>query len=99
MQDKDIQDNLNLDEEDFIEATDEDGRELVLKTERYFYYNGEEYVLLSNHEDEKEKFVMLVKEYEEDGELFESFEPIDEKLTESILQGILNPKTEEYLDK
>ncbi len=85
-------------EEDFVEATDENGRELVLKIERYFYYNGEEYVLLSNRDDKKEKFVMQVKEYEEDGEAFESFEPVEEALMKSILRGILSPRQEEYLD-
>jgi hypothetical protein len=85
-------------EEDFVEATDEDGRELVLKIERYFYYNGEEYVLLLNSADKKERFVMQVKEYEEDGEAFENFEPIEESLMQSILRGILSPKQEEYLD-
>ena len=45
-----LEENL---EEDFVEATDEDGRELVLKIERYFYYNGEEYVLLLNSADKK----------------------------------------------
>ena len=31
---------------DIVEGTDEDGNRLLLSVEKYFFYNGEEYVLL-----------------------------------------------------
>ena len=37
---------------DIVEGVDEDGNRLLLRVNRYFYYNGEEYVLLSDDIDE-----------------------------------------------
>ena len=52
---------------DIVEGVDEDGNRLLLRVNRYFYYNGEEYVLLSDdidevndHLDEVTFFVMKV---------------------------------------
>ena len=33
---------------DIVEGVDEEGNRLLLRVDRYFYYNGEEYVLLSD---------------------------------------------------
>ena len=40
--------NVAAEEElrDFVEATDEDGNTVLLEVLRYFFYNGEEYVVL-----------------------------------------------------
>ena len=35
-------------EEDLIEGVDEDGNKVLLEVVRYFYYNGEEYVVLGD---------------------------------------------------
>ena len=37
---------------DIIEGTDEAGNPLLLRVEKYFYYNGEEYVLLQQVDSE-----------------------------------------------
>ena len=38
---------------DLIEGVDEDGNEVLLEVVRYFFYNGEEYVVLGEaHEDD-----------------------------------------------
>lgn len=36
---------------ELIEGTDEDGNQLLLTVEKYFFYNGDEYVLLKAYED------------------------------------------------
>ena len=38
---------------DVIEGTDEDGRQVLLVVEKYFFYNGEEYVLLRPKDEEE----------------------------------------------
>lgn len=38
-------------EVDLIEGTDEDGNKVLLQVMEYFFYNGEEYVVLSDAED------------------------------------------------
>ncbi len=75
---------------DVIEGTDEDGNLVELVVERYFFYNGEEYVLLRPQEEAEEpadkatRYVMRVKVTEEDGEEFEEFEPVDEDLAQRL---------------
>lgn len=39
-------------EQDFIEGVDEDGNRVLLEVVRYFFYNGEEYVVLGDAHDE-----------------------------------------------
>lgn len=43
----------DMDNRDLIEGVDEDGNEILLEVIRYFFYNGEEYVVLGEaHEDD-----------------------------------------------
>lgn len=81
---------------DIVEGVDEDGNRLLLRVNRYFYYNGEEYVLLSDDCDEPAQsiedttfFVMRVVEtVDEDGEEIEEFEPVDEDLMEALIEVV-----------
>ncbi len=79
---------------DIIEGTDEDGNRVLLVVEKYFYYNGEEYVLLRPQdeaelpEDRVTRYVMQVKVTEEDGEEIEEFEPVDEALAQRLIPVI-----------
>lgn len=86
---------------DIIEGTDEDGNRLLLTVEKYFFYNGEEYVLLKEYiEDEAAQaadadagketlYIMRVAvSKDEDGEEIEDFEPIDEELAERLIPVI-----------
>jgi len=79
---------------DVIEGTDEDGNRVLLVVEKYFYYNGEEYVLLRPQdeaelpEDRVTRYVMQVKVTEEDGEEIEEFEPVDEALAQRLIPVI-----------
>ncbi len=82
---------------DIIEGTDEDGNRLLLTVEKYFFYNGEEYVLLRQVEEEAQPadpekqtlYVMRVAVSKDaDGEEIEDFEPVDEELAERLIPVI-----------
>ena len=75
---------------DVIEGTDEEGKQLMLVVEKYFYYNGDEYVLLRPQDeaevpaDSATRYMMKVTVTEEDGEEYEEFEPVDEELAKRL---------------
>ena len=77
---------------DIVEGVDEEGNGLILRVDRYFFYNGEEYVLLSDdieepnpNLDEVMFYVMTVTEsVDEDGEEIEEFAPVEQELTEQL---------------
>ena len=81
---------------DIIEGADEDGNRLLLKVEKYFFYNGEEYVLLQEYSEEEAAdpqkqtvYVMRVSvSIDEDGEEIEDFEPVDEELAQKLIPVI-----------
>ena len=78
---------------DIVEGVDEEGNRLILRVNRYFFYNGEEYVLLSDdieepnpNLDEVMFYVMKVTEsVDEDGEEIEEFEPVEQELMEQLI--------------
>lgn len=82
---------------DIIEGEDEDGNPMLLNVERYFYYNGDEYVLLRQVDNENGEgsgdgderlYVMLVQvSKDEDGEEIEDFVPVEEELMEALIQA------------
>lgn len=45
---------MPVDENDYVTAIDEDGKELCLKPIEYFFYNGDEYALLSETDIDNE---------------------------------------------
>ncbi len=75
---------------DVIEGTDEEGNSLLLQVERYFFYNGDEYVLLKAMDTAEETlYVMKVQvSQDEEGEAVEDFLPVEEELMESLLQVV-----------
>ena len=87
--------------QDLIEGVDEDGNTVLLEVVRYFFYNGEEYVVLGDaHVDEDESedsddeeavnlYIMKVVEKEEDGEELEEFLAVeDEDLLEKLIEVV-----------
>ncbi|MBQ9263112.1 MAG: DUF1292 domain-containing protein [Clostridia bacterium] len=85
----------NQEDLDIIELEGDDGEVLRLLVERYFFYNGDEYVLLSDEVDlpegeEVSRYVMKVQPVEgEDGEEeMEEFVPVDEDLMEQLIQVV-----------
>jgi len=93
---------------DIIEGSDEEGNQRFLKVEKYFYYNGEEYVLLREVKDEEgtqgeqegSLYVMMVQvSQDEEGEEVEDFVPIDNDLMETLIKTIkINYKNPQEAD-
>ncbi len=93
---------------DIIEGSDEEGNQRFLKVEKYFYYNGEEYVLLREVEDEEgtqgeqegNLYVMMVQvSQDEEGEEVEDFVPIENGLMETLIKTIrINYKNPQEAD-
>jgi len=81
---------------DIVEGIDEEGNRLLLRVNRYFYYNGEEYVLLSDDVEESDAeledvtfFVMKVTvSTDEDGEEIEEFEPVEQELMDALIEVV-----------
>ena len=81
---------------DIVEGIDEDGNRLLLRVNRYFYYNGEEYVLLSDDVEEANDnledvtfFVMKVTvSTDEDGDEIEEFEPVEQELMDALIEVV-----------
>lgn len=82
-------------EMDIIELETDDGETVQLCVEKYFFYNGDEYVLLSDRcsvdqGEELSRFVMKVQPLDgEDGEDdMEEFVPVDDELTEKLIRVV-----------
>ena len=85
-------------EEDIIEMTDEDGNVTLFHIVDYFFYNGEEYAILtdSNEDDTAEAvdcYVMkIVPTTDENGEELEEFVPVEDQKLEAKLMEIATTK-------
>ncbi len=95
-----MSENNNFEDQDIIELENEDGEIVRLMVERYFYYNGDEYVLLCDTQNgvnaEADRYIMKVVPMEdEDGEEMEEFVPVDDELTEQLIEVISNTYNEE----
>ena len=81
-----------MDEElDIVTLEDENGGELSLRVERYFYFNGDEYVILSTdlegNAEDPDRYVMRVTPVEGEEEM-EEFTPIeDEELEQRLIKA------------
>ena len=81
-----------MDEElDIVSLEAEDGSELQLRVERYFYFNGEEFVILSSDlegtAEDPDRYVMRVTPVEGEEDM-EEFTPIeDEELEQRLIKG------------
>lgn len=82
---------------DIVEIIDEDGGEHFLQVEKYFYYNGEEYVLLREVQDDAgtpeqgdaRLRVMRVEVTEDqDGEEVEDFVPVEDQFETALIQSV-----------
>ena len=84
--------------EDVIEMTDEEGNTILFSIIDYFFYNGEEYAILtdSNEDDTTEAvdcYVMkIVLTTDEDGEELEEFVPVEDQKLEAKLMEIATMK-------
>lgn len=85
----------NNEELDIIELESESGETLHLRVDRYFFYNGDEYVLLTDDcgegksQEEISHYVMKVVPLEdEDGEEMEEFVPVEDELMDQLIQVV-----------
>ena len=91
-------------ERDLIEMTDDEGNTILMEVIDYFFYNGEEFVILTDNvsedmeeSDEPEEincYVMQVitSKDEATGEEMEEFVPIEDAEKEERLMEIANTK-------
>ena len=89
-------------EKDIVEMEGEDGAVLKLCVERYFFYNGDEYVLLSDdcgleEGEEVSHYVMKVQPLpaDEDGEEMEEFIPPEDSLLDQLIEVVQTRFTED----
>ena len=90
---------MNQNEElDLITVTDENDNEITLEVLDYFFYNGDEYAILtdSNEDDTAEAvdcYVMkIVITTDENGEELEEFVPVEDQKLEAKLMEIATMK-------
>ncbi len=90
--------------EDVIEMTDEEGNTILFTIIDYFFYNGEEYAILTDSNDEDTTdadaedegiacYVMkIVATTDESGEELEEFVPVEDQALEAKLMEIASMK-------
>ena len=84
------QDNI---EPDLIEMEDDNGGTVTLRVEKYFFYNGDEYVLLNDDidgslaEEEISRYVMRVQPLPEEGEDMEEFVPVEPEIEDRLIHA------------
>ena len=80
-------------EADLVELEDDEGGKVTLRVERYFFYNGDEYVLLTDdldgsaEEANVTRYVMKVQPLPEEGEDMEEFVPVEEELMDRLIKA------------
>ena len=98
--------NEDSQEPDLIEMTDEEGNTLTMRVLEYFFYNGEEYVILTDSISEEENtsevpesmdcYVMKVTtSLDDNGDELEEFEPIENPDLENRLIEIASTRLNE----
>ena len=98
------QDGMDEVMEDVIEMTDEEGNTILFSIIDYFFYNGEEYAILTDSNDEDATdadaedegiacYVMkIVATTDESGEELEEFVPVEDQALEAKLMEIASMK-------
>ncbi len=86
---------------DIVEFTDEDGNSLLLEVLDTFYYNGEEFAVLGDVEDEEEEehvhtddcehehnlYIMKIEtSTDENGEEIEEFIPVEDSMMDALVE-------------
>ena len=102
---------MDQDERDIVEFSDEDGNTLLLEVMDYFFYNGEEFAVLCDAdeeacehchgedcdcEDERTLYIMkVVTVTGEDGEEMEEFISPEESMLEQLIEVVQARYSEE----
>lgn len=87
---------------DLIEMTDDEGNTILMQVIDYFFYNGDEYVIMSDYvedADDAEELncyvLQVLTSTDENGEEMEEFVPIEDLELEEKLIEIANNKLNE----
>lgn len=95
------------DERDIVEFSDEEGNTLLLEVIDYFFYNGEEYAVLCDADEEAQEadldddedqmiYIMkVVSTTSEDGEEMEEFIPPEDSLLDQLIEVVQTRFTED----
>lgn len=89
-------------EPDLIEITDEDGNVYQMEIIDYFFYNGQEYAIIADYDEEDEEagydegvdcFIMRVNSVtDENGEELDEFVPIEDEELENRLIAVAHQR-------
>lgn len=92
---------MNEEERDIVEFTDEDGNSLLLEVLDTFFYNGDEFAVLGDVDEEEEHqhaegeecdhehslYIMKIEPgTDENGEEVEEFVPVEDALMEALIE-------------
>jgi hypothetical protein len=92
-------------ERDVVVFTDDDGKDFEMEVLDYFFYNGQEYAVLTevcDHDDieddehQHEAYIMQVVQMDDD---MEEFVPIDDDLAEELIKVAEAHFDEEFEDE
>ena len=94
------------DERDIVEFSDEEGNKLLLEVIDYFFYNGEEYAVLcdadeeaqADLDDDEDQMIYIMKVVSttnEDGEEMEEFIPPEDSLLDQLIEVVQTRFTED----
>ena len=99
------QENWEQEDDDLVIFESEDGEEMTFSIEDYFFYNGEEYALLADVDEDSEEddeqgigciICRVTTETDENGEEQDVFEPVeDDALAERLFDIAMTKKNEE----
>ena len=98
----------NNQEPDLIEITDEDGNVYQMEIIDYFFYNGQEYAIIADYDEEDEQanydedvdcFIMQVNTVtDENGDELDEFVPIEDEELENRLIAVAHQRLSEDED-
>jgi hypothetical protein len=99
------QENWEQEDDDLVIFESEDGEEMTFSIEDYFFYNGEEYALLADVDEDSEEddeqgigciICRVTTETDENGEEQDVFEPVeDDALAERLFDIAMTKMNEE----
>ena len=88
------EEDLEMEEDLVVFETEDGGEEITFVIEDYFFYNGEEYAILTEYDTEKEMIVdegsivcKIETSEDENGEEIEEFVPVeDDEMAEKLIE-------------
>jgi hypothetical protein len=89
----------DMEDQDLIEGVDEDGNKVLLEVVRYFFYNGEEYVVLGDAQQEDDECGCHCGECEHTCETEDEDEDADEEPVNLYIMKVVQSKDDEETEE